>query len=145
MSTKSQKTQAMIAIDRVISAYMIEIVDEVGSQSAFQRKTGISQAQVSRWKTGDRPVTWLQLLRTAEANLIIGDRPLTIDRLLSEIAERIWRATRPGALREPMLEREVLSGRRRSAPEKGEHASARHLRRARTTPEDPPATHGGKG
>jgi hypothetical protein len=136
----------MQAIDRVMSDYMMELVDEMGGQSAFSRRTKITQPQISRWKSRERGVAWLQLVRVAEANLIVDGKPMTIDRLLSEIAERIWHATRPEALRRPVLEREAISGERR--PKRGqptaERPTATPPRQPRTTREAPSANHDGE-
>jgi hypothetical protein len=136
----------MQAIDRVMSDYMMELVDEMGGQSAFSRRTKITQPQISRWKSRERGVAWLQLVRVAEANLIVDGKPMTIDRLLSEIAERIWHATRPEALRQPVLERHAISGGRRQKPAqpKAERPTPTPPLRPRTTREAPSANHDGE-
>jgi hypothetical protein len=147
MAAKTRVTRSqdpvMQAIDRVMCRYMMELVDEVGGQSPFSRRTKIGQPQISRWGSGDRPVSWLQLVRVAEANLVIGGKPMTIDRLLSEIAVRIWEATRPEALRRPVLEREALSG--ESHPKrvrsKEERPTTTPPPRPRTPHAEPSATH----
>lgn len=123
-------------LDQVVGEFIGKLADQVGGQSELGRRAKISQSQISRIISGDRSLSWLNALQLAQAGLIVDGKPLTLERLLGEIAARIWTATQPGA--HVMTEREIVSAtaRRTSPQAKGALPTPKLPKLPRRSPED---------